>query len=67
MSKLSKNLKKLREGMGLSQERLAKKIGIGRPRYSRYEEYRAEPNIKLLVKFSELFNVTIDDLVKTEL
>ena len=67
MSKLSRNLKKLREGMGLSQEQMAKKVGVKRQTYGHFETYRSNPNIPLLVKFSELFNVTIDDLVKTEL
>lgn len=67
MSKLSKNLKKLRKEMGLSQERLSKKLGLKRPTYATYEEYRAEPNCSVLIKLSDIFGVSIDDLIKKEL
>jgi DNA-binding XRE family transcriptional regulator len=67
MSKLSKNLKKLRSKMGLTQENISAMIGIKRPTYSSYEEYRAEPNIKTIIALSVLFGVTIDDLLTKEL
>ncbi len=67
MSKLSKNLKKLRHKLGMSQERLSAIIGIKRPTYSSYEEYRAEPNIKTIIALSAFFKVTIDDLLTKEL
>ena len=67
MSKLSKNLKTLRKQIGLSQERLAEKLGIKRKRYATYEEYRAEPNCSVLIKLSDIFGVSIDDLIKKEL
>lgn len=65
MSKLSKNLKMLRSRAGWSQELTAHNLGMSRSRYSAYEEYRAEPNISNLIKISELFEVSIDDLLKT--
>jgi DNA-binding XRE family transcriptional regulator len=67
MSKLSKNLKKLRHKLGISQEHLSAMIGIKRPTYSAYEEYRSEPNIKTIIALSALFGVTIDDLLTKEL
>ena len=67
MSKLSKNLKKLRSKLGISQEHLSAKIGIKRPTYSSYEEYRAEPPIKIIIDISALFRVSIDDLLTKEL
>ncbi len=67
MSKLSKNLKKLRNKLGLTQEHLSAMIGIKRRTYSAYEEYRAEPNIKTIIALSVLFAVSIDDLLTKEL
>jgi DNA-binding XRE family transcriptional regulator len=67
MSKLSKNLKKLRHKLGISQESLSAKIGIKRPTYAAYEEYRAEPPIKIIIALSEIFKLSIDDLLTKEL
>jgi len=67
MSKLSKNLKKLRHKLGMSQEQFSAKIGIKRPTYSAYEEYRAETPIKIIIALSEIFKVSIDDLLTKEL
>jgi DNA-binding XRE family transcriptional regulator len=67
MSKLSKNLKKLRSKMGLTQEHISAMIGIKRPAYASYEEYRAEPPIKIIIALSALFRVSIDDLLTKEL
>lgn len=53
--------------MGITQEVMAEKLGIIRKTYASYEEYRAEPNISLLVKMSNLFEISIDDLIKNEL
>jgi len=68
MSKnLQSNIRKLRNRMGISQYEMAEKLGINRPRYSSYEEYRCEPNISLIIKLSEVFEVSIDDLIKKNL
>lgn len=68
MSKnLQSNIRKLRNRMGISQEKMAEKLGINRPRYSSYEEYRCEPNIDIIIKLSEVFEVSIDDLIKKDL
>lgn len=68
MSKnLQSNIRKLRNRMGISQEKMAEKLGINRPRYSSYEEYRCEPNISLIIKLSDIFNVSIDDLIRKDL
>lgn len=66
-NKLQSNIRILRDRMGISQQKLADKLGIGRPKYSAYEEYRCEPNIDLIIKLSEFFKVSIDDLIKKEL
>lgn len=66
-NKLQSNIRILRDRMGISQEKMAEKLGINRPRYSSYEEYRCEPNISIIIKLSEVFQISIDDLIKKDL
>jgi len=63
----SKNIKKLRKQMGFSQYKIAEKLGIKRGTYGSYEEYRAEPNISTLIKMSEIYRVSLDDLILKQL
>ena len=50
----------LREDADLTQEQLAKSIGISRAALSHYEKSRREPDYKTLVKIANYFNVTTD-------
>lgn len=63
MNRFSTNLKILRENNNLKQIELAKKLNISSAAYSNYETGRREPNIEILLKISELFNVSVDDLI----
>ncbi len=67
MSKISKNLRHLRQLKGWSQENLADKLDITRARIGSYEEERCDPPIETLIKISKLFHVAIDALVKCDL
>lgn len=67
MSKISFNIRHLRELKKLSQEGLADELQITRARLGAYEEARNEPPIEILIKLSEYFNISIDALVKTDL
>lgn len=58
-------LKTLRNGMALSQEKFAERLGITRAALSAYEEGRAEPNLTLLEKIADLTQVSIDSLVRS--
>lgn len=61
---LSKQIKKLREGAGYSQEELSEKIYVSRQTISNWENERSYPDIHNLLLLSVLFNVTLDELVK---
>lgn len=61
------NLIHLRQKEGLSQAELGKKLGVKRSSISSWEEYRSRPTIDQLIKLSELFNVTIDELLTRDL
>lgn len=50
-------LKMLREKTGLSQEKLAKTIGISQARYQNYEKGKRNMPIKLARSMSDIFDV----------
>lgn len=66
-SLLSRNLKTLRGLNGLNQDTLARELGVSRNKIASYETQNIEPKLNLLVKISELFKVTIDDLIGQEI
>jgi transcriptional regulator with XRE-family HTH domain len=61
------NLKYLRKLRGLTQEEFAAKIHIKRSLLGAYEEERAEPRIDVLETVSDLFKVSLDDLLRRDL
>lgn len=67
MSKISSNIRFLRQLKGLSQEQLADDLKVTRSRIGGYEEARNEPPIDLLIKLSEYFHIAIDALVRGDL
>ncbi len=67
MSKISFNIRHLRELKKLSQESLADELNITRARLGGWEEARNEPPIEMLIRISEYFHVSIDILVKADL
>lgn len=67
MSLISDNLKLLRKKNGLTQEQMAQQIGIKRSLLGAYEEGRADPRISNLLKFAEIFGLTVDQLIGKEL
>ena len=58
-----KNLRLLRENMGLSQEKLAVLTGLTARRVFSYEREPNEPDIETLALLADFFGVTIDFLV----
>jgi transcriptional regulator with XRE-family HTH domain len=67
MSIVNQNMKYLRKLRGWTQEEFAQKIGIKRSLLGAYEEERAEPNYEVLETVSDIFKVTIDDLLRKDL
>ena len=60
---LIKNITMLRKTNSLSQEELAEKLNVSRQAISKWERGEAYPDIENLIAISELFHVTLDDLV----
>ncbi|MCB0667489.1 MAG: helix-turn-helix transcriptional regulator [Saprospiraceae bacterium] len=65
-SLLAKNLRTLRKFNGFNQDALAQALGVTRNKIASYETQNIEPKLNLLVKISNLFKITIDDLIGTE-
>ena len=64
---LSENLYNLRRNKGLSQEALAEKLNCSRQVISKWENGTSTPDAEMLKKYSELFCVSIDYLVKEDI
>ncbi|AEM79783.1 helix-turn-helix domain-containing protein [Thermoanaerobacter wiegelii] len=59
----SDRLKELRKEKNLTQEDLAKILGISRSTIAGYETERKEPDYETLKKIADFFNVSIDYLL----
>ena len=67
MSLAGQNLKYLRGLRGWTQEEFATKLGIKRSLVGAYEEERADPRLDVLEVVSEIFKVTLDELLLHDL
>lgn len=63
---LGEKIYDLRFRNGMSQEALADKLGVSRQAVSKWENNSAVPDIDKLLKMSEFFGVSLDELVKGE-
>lgn len=59
-------LKELRIQKGLTQTETAKRIGIPRLNYNKYELGQVEPSIQTLFQLADYYNVTLDYLCEHE-
>lgn len=60
---LTKNLKELREEKRLTQDTVAKAVGVSRSSYTAYEAGKSEPTASVLLKLANFFEVKTDDLL----
>lgn len=63
---LGETIYKLRTQANLSQEELANQLEVSRQSVSKWETNSSIPDLDKLIKLSEIFGVTIDEMVKTE-
>ena len=61
---LGTQIKKYRSALALSQEELAEKIFVSRQSVSNWENSKTYPDIKSLLMLSELFEISVDELIK---
>lgn len=62
--KFNEKLIKLRKAVGLSQEELGNKLNVARQTVSKWELGETTPEMDKLEELSNLFEVSIDELVK---
>ena len=63
---LGDQIHELRKKQGLSQEQLAEKIGVARQTISKWELGETAPDIKQAQMLSQIFNVSLDELLGNE-
>ncbi|EPC8422596.1 helix-turn-helix domain-containing protein [Bacillus wiedmannii] len=61
---LGSQLKKFRESKSFSQEDVARMVGVTRQAVYKWESNKSYPDIDNLILLSELYEVTIDELIK---
>ncbi len=64
--KIGNFIKELRENEKMTQQTLAEKIHIGRQAISKWELGKTIPDHSVLIKLSEIFKVSIDELLAGE-
>ena len=61
--KFCQNLKMCRRDSELTQKQVANKLGVVESCYANWEQGRTEPNIDMLRKLGEIFQVSLDELI----
>ncbi|AXF54734.1 helix-turn-helix domain-containing protein [Salicibibacter kimchii] len=62
--KIGDQIKKLRENENLSQEKLAHQLHITRQAVYKWENDKGYPDIQNLINLSEVFEISLDELIK---
>ncbi|HIU74710.1 MAG TPA: helix-turn-helix transcriptional regulator, partial [Candidatus Pelethocola excrementipullorum] len=61
---IGKKLKDARISSGFTQEKIAEKINVSRQTISNWETEKSYPDIISVIKLSELYSISLDDLLK---
>jgi len=64
MNKFSETLTYYRQLSKLTQRQLAALLNVTPNNIGHWEKGRTEPNLDTLIKLSEIFNLSIDELIK---
>ena len=63
---IGNKLKKARNEKGITQEKAADLLGVSRQTVSNWENNRSYPDIVSVIKMSDLYSVSLDNLLKEE-
>ena len=61
---LGSQIKKYRDELSLSQDALAEKLYVSRQTISNWENDKSYPDVKSLLLLSEVFQTSVDNLIK---
>lgn len=61
---IGKKLKEVRIHSGLTQETVAEKINVSRQTISNWENEKSYPDINSIIKLSDLYSISLDELLK---
>ena len=64
--KLGDKLKEARTNANLKQDELAERIGVSRQTISNWENNRSFPDIGSLLKLSDLYSISLDEMLKQD-
>lgn len=64
---LGKQIKKYRQEVQLSQEKLADRVYVSRQTISNWENDKSYPDVNSLVLLSEIFQISLDNLIKGDI
>ena len=67
MNYFANNLRVLRKEKGLSQPELAKELNVSKGMISFWENEKYEPTASNIIAVAKFFNISIDDLLLTQL
>lgn len=60
MEQIGKRLRSLREGMHLTQVKMAEVLGVQQSRINRYETGQSTPPPEIFLKYADFFDVSMD-------
>lgn len=60
---LGEQIKKHRQLLNMTQEDLSQKLNTTRQTVSKWEKYMIEPDINTLLKLSDIFNISLNELI----
>ena len=61
---ISERLKEARQNIGMTQDQVAEKIMVSRVTISNWENGKSLPDIVSLISLSDLYSISLDDLLK---
>ncbi|MCD8115775.1 MAG: helix-turn-helix transcriptional regulator [Oscillospiraceae bacterium] len=61
---ICEKMKKARSNAGMTQEQVAEKIEVSRQTISNWENGKTLPDVMSVIKLSDLYQVTLDELLK---
>lgn len=63
MNNIGKNIKKVRSEKEMTQEQLAERLHVTRQAVSNWETGKTQPDIEILTKMAECFEIPVEELI----